>query len=76
MSGKVVHEEDALREMMAAWSRADEAVHEAALRRFNLELTIDAQCVSRRRASPRSCGIRRSWNPCARCSLLTSLSGV
>jgi len=44
MSGKVVHEEDALREMMAAWSRADEAVHEAALRRFNLELTIDAQC--------------------------------
>ena len=44
MSSKVVHEEDALREMLEAWSRADVAVHEAALRRFNLEQTIDAQC--------------------------------
>ena len=44
MSSKVVHEEDALREMLEAWSRADVAVHEAELRRFNLELTIDAQC--------------------------------
>ncbi len=44
MSSKVVHEEDALREMMEAWARVDEAVHVLELRRFNLEKTIDAQC--------------------------------